>query len=308
MVKVGELIADTPNKQTKKGFIVNFSTIIGVFAGLAVVGFVIWATALDATAFLNLPGLIIVLGGTLAATLVSYPAREFLRLFKLLGIVLYDNGVDARRQVDEIEQVARKWFRDDIRGVEQDLDNISNTFLKTGIQLVIDKAPLRDIIDLLHWRITRLRAQEQAEAQMFLSMASYAPAFGMLGTLIGLINMLSIMDNRNFAEIGFQLAIALITTFYGLLLANLIFKPIATKLERRTEQRVMLMTMVMEGISLMSQRRTPSFIRATLESFIAQHEDELYEPVDLNELEQPGLNSQRVVGRPERNEQGRTES
>ena len=181
----------------------NFSTIIGVIAGLCVVGFVIWLTALDSLAYLNVPGLIIVIGGTLAATLVSYPAREFLRMFKLMGIVLYDNQLDAKRQVDEIEQLARKWFRDDLRGVERDLDSIENTFLKTGVQLVIDKTPLQDIIDLLHWRITRLRAQEQAEAQMFVSMAGFAPAFGMLGTLIGLINMLTIMDNKNFSEIGF---------------------------------------------------------------------------------------------------------
>ena len=285
----------------------NFSTIIGVIAGLCVVGFVIWLTALDSLAYLNVPGLIIVIGGTLAATLVSYPAREFLRMFKLMGIVLYDNQLDAKRQVDEIEQLARKWFRDDLRGVERDLDSIENTFLKTGVQLVIDKTPLQDIIDLLHWRITRLRAQEQAEAQMFVSMAGFAPAFGMLGTLIGLINMLTIMDNKNFSEIGFHLAIALVTTFYGLLFSNLLFKPIATKLERRTERRVMLMTMVMEGISLMSQRRTPSFIRATLESFIAQHEDELNDPVNLEELSEPSLRSQRLVRNAERELQTKIE-
>ena len=285
----------------------NFSTIIGVIAGLCVVGFVIWLTALDSLAYLNVPGLIIVIGGTLAATLVSYPAREFLRMFKLMGIVLYDNQLDAKRQVNEIEQLARKWFRDDLRGVERDLDSIENTFLKTGVQLVIDKTPLQDIIDLLHWRITRLRAQEQAEAQMFVSMAGFAPAFGMLGTLIGLINMLTIMDNKNFSEIGFHLAIALVTTFYGLLFSNLLFKPIATKLERRTERRVMLMTMVMEGISLMSQRRTPSFIRATLESFIAQHEDELHDPVNLEELSEPSLRSQRLVRNAERELQTKIE-
>jgi chemotaxis protein MotA len=286
---------------------VNFSTIIGVIVGLCVVGFVIWLTALDSLAYLNVPGLIIVIGGTLAATLVSYPAREFLRMFKLMGIVLYDNQLDAKRQVDEIEQLARKWFRDDLRGVERDLDSIENTFLKTGVQLVIDKTPLQDIIDLLHWRITRLRAQEQAEAQMFVSMAGFAPAFGMLGTLIGLINMLTIMDNKNFSEIGFHLAIALVTTFYGLLFSNLLFKPIATKLERRTERRVILMTMVMEGISLMSQRRTPSFIRATLESFIAQHEDELHDPVNLEELSEPSLRSQRLVRNAERELQTKIE-
>ncbi len=285
----------------------NFSTVIGVIAGVGIVGFVIWLTSNDAYAFLNLPGLIIVLGGTLAATLVSYPAHEFMRIFKLVGLVIHEKSLNGTRQVAEIEQLARKWFRDDIRGVEQQLDTIDNAFLKTGIQLVIDKTPLQDIIDLLHWRITRLRAQEQAEAQMFVSMATFAPAFGMLGTLIGLINMLSIMDSKNLTTIGLHLAIALVTTFYGLLAANLIFKPIATKLERRTEKRVMLMTMVMEGITLMSQRRTPSFIRATLESFIAQHENELYEPVDLQELEEPSLRSERLVNNADSELRRRTE-
>lgn len=275
----------------------NLSTLLGIVIGLGVVSLVIAFTAESAAAFINYPGLFIVLGGTLAATLVSYPGKEFLQLFRLLSVVFREENLDAERQVREIEEMARKWFRDDIRGVEQQLRTIDNTFLKTGVQLVIDKTPLPDIMDLLHWRITRLRTQEQAESQMFLSMAAYAPAFGMLGTLIGLMNMLSIMDHRNFDGIGIHLAVALVTTFYGLLASNLIFRPIATKLERRTEKRVMLMTMVMEGITLMSQRRTPSFIRATLESFIAQHENELYEPTDLEDLDSSSLRSSRVLRR-----------
>ncbi|WP_144392237.1 motility protein A [Pleionea sediminis] len=285
----------------------NFSTILGIIIGVAIITFVVLISAIDPMSFLNVPGIIIVLGGTLAATMVSYPGKEFFRIFKLIRLVLYDNEVSAKEQIVEIEQLARQWFRDDVRGIERAIESIDNKFLKTGVQLVIDKTPLEDIIDLLHWRITRLRAQEQAEAQMFMSMASFAPAFGMLGTLIGLINMLSIMDNRDFTEIGFNLAIALVTTFYGLLAANLIFKPIATKLERRTEKRVMLMTMVMEGITLMSQRRTPSFIRATLDSFIAQHEDELHDPVDLEELDDPSLRSDRVVRNSDREMRHRIE-
>ncbi len=289
----------------QKGEHVNFSTIFGIIFGLAVVVLVIFLSAVDLTAFLNLPGIIIVLGGTIAATLVSYPFREFFRLFKLVAIVLYDKRIDPQSQIEEIEEMARKWFRDDIRGVEKDLTTVANPFLKTGVQLVIDKTPLPDIIDLLHWRITRLRAREQAEAQMFMSMANFAPAFGMLGTLIGLINMLNILDNKNFSEIGFHLAIALVTTFYGLLMANLIFKPIATKLERRTEKRVMLMTMVMEGVTLMSQRRSPAFIRATLDSFVAHHEDELNQSLHMAELSSPSLRSDELIRNADREAENR---
>ena len=106
-------------------------------------------------------------------------------------------------------------------------------------------------------------------------MGSYAPAFGMLGTLLGLVNMLHGMSEGSFEQVGFNMAVALVTTFYGIVLANLIFKPIAVKLERRTEQRVQLLSMVLESVSLLSQKRGPAFIRETLHSFIAQYEDEV---------------------------------
>ena len=97
----------------------------------------------------------------------------------------------------------------------------------------------------------------------------------MIGTLIGLINMLQIIELRNITDITFNMGIALITTFYGLILANLVFTPIAIKLERRTEQRIMIMSMVMEGITLIADNRSPSFVRETLNSFIAHYDNEL---------------------------------
>jgi len=95
------------------------------------------------------------------------------------------------------------------------------------------------------------------------------------GTLVGLINMLQIIEIKDISSITTNMAVALTTTFYGLMLANLMFNPIAIKLERRTEQRIMLMSMLMEGVTLIAERRNPSFIRETLSSFIAHYEDEL---------------------------------
>ena len=111
-------------------------------------------------------------------------------------------------------------------------------------------------------------------------MANFAPAFGMLGTLVGLINLINLMSllgGGDMRAIGQQLALALMTTFYGILLANLLFKPVAVKLERRTETRVVLMNMVLQGISMMSERRSPSLMRETLKSFMAHHEDEIFD-------------------------------
>ncbi len=189
--------------------------------------------------------------------------------------MLRNETLYARDDILELENISRLWFRGEIQSVENALEKTKNPFLRTGVQLVIDNTPLQDIHELLQWRISRLKARESAEAQVFRTMASFAPAFGMLGTLLGLINMLFILGESDIATIGQHMGIALTTTFYGILLANLVFKPIAVKLERRTEQRLILMSMVLEGVSLISQKHSPSFIRETLKSFMVRYRDEI---------------------------------
>lgn len=253
----------------------NPSTVLGMFGGIVMLSAIIAVSAKDLGFYWNVPGIGIVLGGTIAATLISYPLHEVLRVFRVFIIVLQSERYYAKEDMEEIVEVSRQWFKGNLPAIESRLNELKNPFLRMGIQLVIDDTPLDDILDLLQWRMNRLHAKETAEAQVFRTMAMFAPAFGMLGTLIGLINMLFSMAGNDFARIGANLGIALITTFYGIILANLIFKPIAIKLERRTEQRVMLMNMVLEGITLMSKGRSPAYIRETLKSFMARYEDEI---------------------------------
>ncbi|MDP3225806.1 MAG: MotA/TolQ/ExbB proton channel family protein, partial [Rubrivivax sp.] len=99
----------------------------------------------------------------------------------------------------------------------------------------------------------------------------------MIGTLVGLINLMGVLGGGDLRVIGQQLAVALMTTFYGILLANLVFKPVAVKLERRTEARVLLMNMVLQGISMMCERRSPALMRETLKSFVAHYRDEIFD-------------------------------
>ncbi|MFO7954390.1 motility protein A [Thioalkalivibrio sp.] len=253
----------------------NLSTLLGILGSLLVFGSVIAFSSQDLDAFLNLPGLGIVLGGTIAATLMSYPFHEVMRVFRAGANAIREERYDVTQDLEEIVQVSRYWFSQNLRRIQDRLDQIRNPFLRTGIQLVIDDTPMDDVSDLLNWRMARLRAREQADAQMFRTMATYAPAFGMLGTLIGLINLLLTTESDDFTVIAVNLGIALITTFYGILLANLVFRPIAIKLERRTEERVVLMTMVLEGIMLMRKGRSPGYIRETLRSFMENHSDEI---------------------------------
>ncbi len=245
---------------------INYSTALGILFSILLILFIVFYAAHNPWTFINIPGLIIVVAGTIAATFLSYPLRDIKQGMKSIKLVFFYESMNPQKEADEIIRVAQLWFHRDSMAIENVIESIHNPYLKTGFQLIVDKTPIDDILSLLKWRIARLRAKEKTESNIFYTLAAYAPAFGMLGTLLGLINMLQIIEMKDISAITANMAVALITTFYGLLLANLAFNPIAVKLERRTEQR---------GIILIADRRTPSFIRETLYSFIADYDNEL---------------------------------
>jgi chemotaxis protein MotA len=160
----------------------NPSTVIGMLGGVVLLGTTITLSAGSGAMYWNLPGLLIVLGGTLAATFVSFPLREVGRVVRVFGIVLRNERLYAIDDVEELVRIARLWAKYELSGVERELMRIHNPFLRSGVQLVIDGTPTDKVLELLEWRIARLKARERAEAQLFRTMATYAPAFGMLGT------------------------------------------------------------------------------------------------------------------------------
>lgn len=261
----------------------NPSTLIGIVASILLLAIVLFFATEDPLLFIDLPGLGIVLVGTAAATFIAYPLREVVRVFGLLGTIVRNEKLYIDKDLEDLVDISRVWLQGDIRAVEKRLEPVSNPFLRNGVQMVIDNVPEQDILDLLQWRIARMKAKEQAEAQLFRVMAGFAPAFGMLGTLVGLVNLLFLLGDGDMTAIGRQMALALMTTFYGVLLANLVFKPVAVKLERRTEQRLILLNTVMQGISMMSQGRSPSMMRETLNAFVAEVRDEIIDHTSANE-------------------------
>jgi chemotaxis protein MotA len=264
----------------------NPSALIGIVTSALLLVVILFFAADDPRLYVDLPSLVIVLGGTMAATFLSYPLRDVVRIFGLFRTVLRDEHMDIQNDINELVLIAKIWVKGDSHAVEQALTGVTNPFLRTGVQLIIDRIPEQDILDLLHWRISRLRIREAAEAQMFRLMANYAPAFGMLGTLVGLVNVMGSMGNGDLPAFGRNLALALMTTLYGILLSNLLFRPVAVKLERRTEQRLILMNMVLQGISMMCAKSSPALMRETLKTFVAHYEDEIFDGVVLKPGEQ----------------------
>ncbi|PID42877.1 MAG: chemotaxis protein MotA [Proteobacteria bacterium] len=250
----------------------------GFATGLIIIVLGVFFSAAEPLEFLNVTGLIIVVGGLAAALFASYPISEIKRAFVQAKAVRKELELDDGKEIDQLFMFAVLIRRNNLRAAEYQLESIKNSFVKTGIQCLLDRVPAEEISAILNWRITKLKTEENVAARVFHSLSVYAPAFGMVGTLIGLVNMMLVMEQKSFDLVGANLAIALVTTFYGLLLANLVFKPVATKLERRTERRIIHMTMLLRGILLIAEGKTPAVVRDQLHTFTAHYDDELRSP------------------------------
>jgi len=257
------------------------STLLGLIGGVSILAVMGYIARSGLIALFNFPGLLMVLGGTLAATLVSRPLQDVVKTIKSLPRLMHDERVNIDVEVPHLLDIAY-WYRaGNIEAAEQAIDQVKNPLLRIGAQLVIDQEPINDIVKVLQWRIAGIRDQEQSQAHILRIMATFAPAFGMLGTLFGLVQMLSGLGQESLSQVGVTMSFAMITTLYGLVLANVLFKPLAMKMERRTQQRIMEMNFMLEGIVLLHQRRHPMVIKESLEIFLGQLQGNPQTPVSL---------------------------
>ncbi|MFT6123010.1 MAG: chemotaxis protein MotA [Oleiphilaceae bacterium] len=253
----------------------KYSNLAGVIVGLAFIVLAIGLSAEDPMAFVNLPGLLIVFGGTLTAILVSVPFKDAIFALKEARVVIDPLTMNLNGEVNKILHFSKLGFRQQFDQLDNDISRLKDPFLQRGLQMVRDDNSIEDIMSFLNWKITQYRAKEASVINLFRSMATFAPAFGMVGSLLGLVNMLQGLGSGGLASVTSDMAIALVTTFYGLLLANLVFKPVASKLEQRRNQHVIALSLLSEGIALIHQNRTPSVVRDTLMSFVQEQDNEM---------------------------------
>lgn len=248
----------------------NVTTVLGIIFSFALLGWAIVTGAGTTDIFINIPGMAIVLGGTLGATLIGYPVKDVVRVLWVFFIVF-------RREEPRLEQYLRLIVsfatraRSGMLNLEVELKRIKNPFLRDGIKMLVDGYSAEEIREMLDSRTHYRQVREFSEAQIFRTMASFAPAFGMVGTLIGLIAMLLNMSPESLDQMGPKMALALVTTFYGLILANLIFKPIAQKLERKTEEAVLLLNMITDSVIMIQKQWHPRKVEDYLDAYVPPH-------------------------------------
>ena len=258
----------------------DFGTLIGLLAGVGIVTVGIIAGGGNIYWFMNFNSLLIVVGGTFAATMVNLPIKAVSNVFNILKNVFKGEDYDYGGVIDEIVQKATKARKDGLLSLESDIPKIRDGFFKNGIELAINERDAKRLRTFLNLEMNNIHSRHIAGQELFLYMASYAPAFGMLGTVLGLIIMMNNFasgDNQGdisfsvaerFAELLSGMGLPLITTFYGVFFANMIFLPVGGKLKRRSENEMMLKNIVVEGIISIHAREHPVLIREKLMTFV----------------------------------------
>lgn len=259
----------------------DLGTAVGFVFGMGVIFIGIYSGSGEPGTFYSWKALLIVLGGTLAATLVNYPFKHVAGIFGVLKNVFTSEDYDYQGMIETLTEKATKARKNGIMSLESDISSVKEKFLRNGIELAINERDPNRLRTFLKLELNNIERRHSLGQEIFFYMGAYAPAFGMLGTIMGLIIMMNNFSGGNgaidavefdvaakFAELLGGMGLALITTFYGVLLANLVFLPIGGKLKRKSDEELMLKNIVVEGIISIHAKEHPILIREKLMTFV----------------------------------------
>lgn len=248
----------------------DLGTLVGIIFGG---GLILWSLATGpggVLLFVDIPSMMCTFGGTIAATLITYPLPKLMAVVAVTRKILNAGNLDITPWYHTLIELATVARRDGILALEDRLENIKDTFLRRGLQMLVDGNPADAVSSILDMEIENMQARHGTGHAMWKSMGYFGPAFGMVGTLIGLVQMLKNLDDPS--KIGAGMAVALITTFYGALFANLFCLPIQGKLEQRTAEEVHLKKMLLAGILAIQSGDSPRVVGEKLEVYLTPAE------------------------------------
>jgi chemotaxis protein MotA len=253
----------------------DISTVAGLVSGVLLLGWGIvaggaasgmsFATSLKA--FVDFPSFLITMGGTFAAVLASYPLERVKSVPGILRNAFRTKMMPPAELIATLVAYAQKARRDGLLALEDEAAKAQDAFLKKGVQLVVDGTDPELVRNILETDLSFLENRHKSGAAMFDTGAALAPAFGMIGTLIGLIQMLGTLDAPE--KIGPGMAVALVTTFYGSVLSNVVFTPLSNKLKGRSAEEVLIREVMVEGILSIQAGDNPRIVEEKLNAFLA---------------------------------------
>ncbi|MFV0438996.1 MAG: motility protein A [Desulfopila sp.] len=244
----------------------DLSTIIGMCAafGLMVMAIIQGGPL---TIFIDAPSAMIVIGGTIGVALVHYPFGEVFEAINVAKKTLLHKESSTNAMIAQLMDFANKARKEGILSLQGAMESVDDTFLVKAMQMAVDGQEPETLRSMLETEIEYIELRHEKGAEIFTSIAAYSPAMGMIGTLIGLVQMLQNMNDPS--AIGPAMAVALLTTFYGAVIANVVCTPMSGKLKLRSQAEVLQKTLIIEGMQSILSGENPRIMEQKLHSFIA---------------------------------------
>ena len=245
----------------------DLTTIIGSLITMGIVGYAMASGEGGLMLFYNAPSMMIVGGGSLGVTIANFTMDELKVIVKVFLKAFLFKTSTPPEEIERIVSYANLARKEGLLALETKLEEVDDKFFSEGIQLVIDGFGADTVRDIMSLEADWQRQRHSMGKKMLDQMGSYAPAFGMIGTLVGLVQMLVSLDDPS--KLGAGMATALITTLYGALMANMVFLPLAGKLDIRAKQEGLLRDLMIEGIVAIQSGEKPQLIKEKLTGFLA---------------------------------------
>lgn len=253
----------------------DISTILGIGLAFGMIAFGIISNQSSLMTYYNLPSLFITVGGALASTIASHPKEKSFKIIQVMLSTVKEPKVDNIGLVRTLVSFSEKARREGLLSLEENLNEIDDPFMKKAVQLVIDGTDPDLLRSMMETEMDLIEEDFAAEKALMDSAGAFAPAYGMIGTLIGLIAMLKTLNNPE--TLGPGMSVALITTFYGSILSNSIFLPMGEKIGRRATKILRQKQMILEGVLSIQAGENPRVLEEKLKSFLSIQEKAAYE-------------------------------
>jgi len=244
---------------------VDLASVVGLLLGSLLL---VVAIALGGSfgAYIDIPSVLIVVGGAFCSTLIAVPLGRFLKIPAVTKKAVLCKSADSKTLITKLVELAEVARRDGILALEGMTEGLDEPFLVRGIQMAVDGTDPEIIQKIMETELENLMDRHSAGKGLLDALGRYAPAFGMIGTLIGLVAMLSNMDDP--AKIGAGMAAALLTTLYGAILSNVVFLPASDKLAVRSAEEVLAKTIVIQGVMAIQSGDNPRNVESKLMTFL----------------------------------------
>ena len=218
------------------------------------------------TIFIDIPSMMITVGGTLGITLINYPLKDILGVMGVVKNAFLHKKHDHQSLIKKIIDMSSLARKEGLLALQNTVKTLEDAFIQTGVQALVDGLEPEAIRGILSTNIEYLEDRHTHGADIFSTMGTFAPAMGLIGTLIGLVQMLQNLNDPS--KIGPGMAVALLTTFYGAVMANMIFLPISGKLKKRSAEEVQYLEIILEGVISISGGLNPRIIEQKLHAFL----------------------------------------